>query len=181
MFFAPTRVLLTADGKTENNLAREQGDLGYLSISDEDWRNLSPPNYSYPAGAASPCGLLHGEVFVGGSSVTNGQLGLPEPPDERDPELVGDCACCIGMDKANFFSALMTDPDYVSERAKDFPIIKAKMELMKRKLHEAFPDMNDDYWTFISRMVKSRGRPDYYDTEHYHVPNGHYYLPGFAP
>jgi len=161
--------------------------LGYFPVDDSEWGKLNPPGFKYFCETHVPTETYeHGNV---GLSDHENQIQHSSQSEENDSVLVAQSSyCCPDMDKTNIFTLLMTDPDYLEARGKLHPVIKAKTELMKKRLQATFPDMDSNYWAFVSRVIRMRGTPQNYtnvksgnsgsvNISHYSAPTGDDFVP----
>ncbi len=102
---------------------------------DQGWKALNPPSFTYGKG---------GKFY-------QSQLGLGVPDNSLIGFLNRYSTTGVDEDKAEVFANMMVNYSVVDHRAKSDPIIKAKMEYLKKLLWQFSPTFDDSFWLKISR------------------------------
>jgi len=100
-----------------------------LLYGDPEWGGLNPAGFHYGNGGD--------KMRTRGTGILSDSL-----PYVLTPYASSD----IAEDKAEFFSHMLVDPEFVAKRAKADPVISAKVDLMKRRLNKWNSAFDDGFW-----------------------------------
>ena len=106
-------------------------------LKDSDWATLNPPEFRYGPG--------------GVRMQDNGRN--PFAPTRTIPgflTLYGTAA--VEEDKAELFSFLMTDGLFLSDRARNDAVVRAKVERLKRRLGGFCPALTEEYFARLGEQ-----------------------------
>lgn len=110
------------------HMVDERMNLRYWA--DDRWSSLNRPGFRYGSGGWNAQGLPW-----------SGDL-----TDEYSGFLNYYSTTAAGEDKAEVFANLVAEPAHVERRVKDDAVLRAKVRLMKERLADFCPKLNDAFW-----------------------------------
>jgi hypothetical protein len=114
---------------------RDDGSL----FKDERWAALNPADFKYGNG--------------GKNAQDNSTTSILT--DKFPGFLNHYSTTAVEEDKAEVFANLIVDPDYVSERAKKEPVLKAKIGRMKELMSSFCPEVNAAFWEKTQKLKRT--------------------------
>ncbi|CAN5347709.1 hypothetical protein BH10PLA2_BH10PLA2_11360 [soil metagenome] len=106
---------------------------------DERWASLNPNMFKYSSGGRDAQSLKQTSVLT-----------------DKFPGFLNHYSTTgVEEDKAEMFSNLIVEPEYVERRAKDDRVLNAKVERMKELLAAFSPEMNDKFWQKVRKVRRS--------------------------
>lgn len=112
--------------------------LGNMRL-DPDWNALNPPGFKYGSG---------GEKMR--------TSGVGELTDRIPAYLTPYGTSAVEEDKAELFAHLIVDPSFVSQRASKDAFLRAKVELLKKRLGAFVASLDGAWWEAIAKRRTSR-------------------------
>jgi hypothetical protein len=113
---------------------RDDGKL----YADDRWDALQPKGFRYGTGG------INAQKVKGTGSLTDRTTGF----------LTHYATTGVEEDKAEVFTYLVVDPEYVEDRARKDPVVKAKAARIKEILRAFCPSMNDAFWDRVRARAK---------------------------
>lgn len=105
---------------------------------DNDWKALNPKEFRYGQGGA------RAQTVSGTGDLTDRYPGF----------LTHYATTGVEEDKAELFAHLIIDADYVEKRAKNEPVLRAKIEKLKRSMVAFCPQIDESFWTRAKNLKR---------------------------
>jgi hypothetical protein len=109
-----------------------------IIYDDAEWKNLNPSSFQYGEG---------GKDYLK-------QLPYPFPAVRTPGFISGYSKSGVEEDKAEIYARLIVRHDYVELRAREDPVIRAKVKMMKSLLIHFSSDMGPQFWDAARRAPR---------------------------
>jgi hypothetical protein len=96
---------------------------------DPEWCALNPTGFTYLADSV---------------------IGIPEPEDPIPGFATVYAQRSPYEDKADTYGSLLSSPEIMAQRCKNDSVLRAKVDLIKRRLAAFCPEMDDEFWAYVS-------------------------------